>query len=401
MTGDVPAIDAAATADVGSDAAAAADDTAAAMEETTVSTGTNDAGNHTDADTASRHGEHHGATRAVPAMPAVPSVAAATPASPAVPPDPARKGADEPGRATHAGAIPAAPGAPGTPATPATPAASALAHGQPDGGSGSEGTAPSNGDGNGESDATADTAGQTAGDPADADGTDGTDDGNAAMTRQAMTGRQPANAAPRSADQGMDGVAARASDATATPPSGQAHQPGSAGVGTPSTFAHELRAQTQGPIGGSDVAQRNAPPPAPVTDRVAVEIGRAVREGRDRMSIQLHPAELGRISVHLQLADNHRVVAVISADRHDTLHLLQRDSQMLERALQDAGLNTDSGSLSFNLRGGNGSHNPFADGGESGRPIVVSAPAATAAGEAATHLARAWHIGDSGVDISV
>ena len=30
---------------------------------------------------------------------------------------------------------------------------------------------------------------------------------------------------------------------------------------------------------------------------------------------------------------------------------MQRDSRGLERALQDAGLKTDSGSLSFNLRG--------------------------------------------------
>jgi hypothetical protein len=33
------------------------------------------------------------------------------------------------------------------------------------------------------------------------------------------------------------------------------------------------------------------------------------------------------------------------------MELLQRDARDLERALQDAGLRADSGSLSFNLRG--------------------------------------------------
>ena len=34
--------------------------------------------------------------------------------------------------------------------------------------------------------------------------------------------------------------------------------------------------------------------------------------------------------------------------------MLQRDSRALEKALQEAGLKTDQGSLSFDLRGGNG-----------------------------------------------
>ena len=46
-----------------------------------------------------------------------------------------------------------------------------------------------------------------------------------------------------------------------------------------------------------------------------------------------------------------RVIAVVTADNKDTLDLLQRDARELERALQNAGLQTDSGSLSFNLRG--------------------------------------------------
>ena len=46
-----------------------------------------------------------------------------------------------------------------------------------------------------------------------------------------------------------------------------------------------------------------------------------------------------------------RAVAVVSAERPETLDLLQRDAAGLRQALQDAGLSTDSKSLSFNLQG--------------------------------------------------
>src|SRR3546814_11737514 len=64
----------------------------------------------------------------------------------------------------------------------------------------------------------------------------------------------------------------------------------------------------------------------------------------------LHPAELGRIEVKLENASDGTLRAVISAERPETLDLLQRDARGLERALQDAGVQTDSGSLRFNLR---------------------------------------------------
>ena len=50
-----------------------------------------------------------------------------------------------------------------------------------------------------------------------------------------------------------------------------------------------------------------------------------------------------------------RITAVISADRSDTLNMLQQDRATLPQALRDAGLQADSSSLSFNLRG---MHNP-------------------------------------------
>ena len=101
-------------------------------------------------------------------------------------------------------------------------------------------------------------------------------------------------------------------------------------------------------------APRPARPPVPpqeVTNQVAVQIKKAIGQGSDQIRIQLKPAELGKVEVKLEVTDDGRAVAAVSAERPETLDLLQRDTAGLRQALQDAGLNTDSKSLSFNLQG--------------------------------------------------
>ena len=88
-----------------------------------------------------------------------------------------------------------------------------------------------------------------------------------------------------------------------------------------------------------------------MTNQIAVQIQKAVSEGVDHIRIQLKPAELGRVEVKLEVTEDGRAMAVVTADRSDTLDLLQRDARGLQQALEDAGLRTDSNSLSFNLRG--------------------------------------------------
>jgi flagellar hook-length control protein FliK len=89
----------------------------------------------------------------------------------------------------------------------------------------------------------------------------------------------------------------------------------------------------------------------PVVTQVAAQVAQAAADGTDRINIRLSPAELGRIDVKLDFGPDGRVQAVFAAERPQTMELLQRDARDLERALQDAGLRADSGSLSFNLRG--------------------------------------------------
>ncbi len=57
------------------------------------------------------------------------------------------------------------------------------------------------------------------------------------------------------------------------------------------------------------------------------------------------------MDVHLSVDRDGKVQAMLSADRPQTVALLQRDSQSLQRALKDAGLNVSDNSLNFSLKG--------------------------------------------------
>jgi flagellar hook-length control protein FliK len=120
------------------------------------------------------------------------------------------------------------------------------------------------------------------------------------------------------------------------------------GVGAPGL---RLPGTTSAAHAHAAAAPRGTALPSPA-EQVAVQIQRAVGDGVSRITVQLKPAELGSIEVQLDLAQDGRVSASILADRPETLDLLQRDARILERSLQDAGLKADSGSLSFDLRGG-------------------------------------------------
>lgn len=123
----------------------------------------------------------------------------------------------------------------------------------------------------------------------------------------------------------------------------------------------------QTPLHAGRSPQASAVPLAPtapqrlISDQVSVEIRKGIHEGADRIEIRLKPETLGRVDVRLEVGADNRVIATITAEQRHTLELLRADARSLERALQEAGLQTDGGSLNFNLRGGEdgrpGSHN--------------------------------------------
>ena len=231
----------------------------------------------------------------------------------------------------------------------------------------------------------------TEGEAADTAGTEGDGEARPAAATPAQTAKAPgsapdakpdfatgSNGAQKAPDQGaaqpsapaaadvpatIAAPADRGADApTQTRNSGLPHQTVSA--------AGEARAASSAPAQSDSAAPRA--PANPAASQVAIHISRAVQDGQDRFTVNLKPAHLGRITVNLELGHDHRVIAVISADRPDTLDLLQRDARTLERALQDAGLKTDSGSLSFNLQGGGADRSPADDDRSAGRHAAYS-----------------------------
>lgn len=92
------------------------------------------------------------------------------------------------------------------------------------------------------------------------------------------------------------------------------------------------------------------PAPQPAARQVAVHIQRGLAAGADRISIRLHPAELGRVEVRMEVGHDKTLQAIIMVDRAETLELLSRDARSLQQALADAGLATNQDSLTFQHR---------------------------------------------------
>jgi flagellar hook-length control protein FliK len=72
----------------------------------------------------------------------------------------------------------------------------------------------------------------------------------------------------------------------------------------------------------------------------------------------MEPAELGRVDVRISVDAAGKAQAHLTADKPQTLQMLQRDSQTLERSLKDAGLNLSNNGLNFSLKGEQQSSTP-------------------------------------------
>lgn len=166
----------------------------------------------------------------------------------------------------------------------------------------------------------------------------------------------------------------------------------------PYSFASQLSA-TRAQNGGT------AGLPTPV-EQVMVQLSRSVKNGNDQMTIQLQPAELGRIDVKLTFSADGKVQGTVVASNPATLDLLLKDVRSLERALQDAGLRADPGSLQFSLGGqpgntqnqaGNSSGSGSSNGGNgSGQGEDGDAIAAAAAADTDT-----WYVTPGRVNLKV
>jgi flagellar hook-length control protein FliK len=153
-------------------------------------------------------------------------------------------------------------------------------------------------------------------------------------------------------------------------------QPADAGVASASRAAAPANASTSAvelpPAAGAVAAyqvttaqpqpgalpQFAAAAPAIAIADLPVAIATHAKNGSNRFEIRLDPPELGRIDVRLDIDAKGNVVSRLMAERPETLDLLRRDANQIERALQDAGLKTAGESLQFSLRQQSGRGDP-------------------------------------------
>ena len=86
------------------------------------------------------------------------------------------------------------------------------------------------------------------------------------------------------------------------------------------------------------------------SNQVEVKIAQMVKDGVDMVRIKLHPEELGKIDIQMNVGSDGKTAIHVIADKVETLDMLRRDSHSLEKALKDTGVRTDAGSLQFSLR---------------------------------------------------
>lgn len=245
--------------------------------------------------------------------------------------------------------------------------------------------------------------------------------GKSKATVRTGTNTHPAGAQNATSSQGTQGTSQQLAAQAAVPLQAQqqalANSPFGTGSGAGQAGQQTLSARTETltPLGTpqstSQFNLRSATPaeaprpatPVPariVTNQVAVQIQKAAGQGNDRISIQLKPADLGRVEVRLEVGADGRVAAVISADRSDTLDLLQRDARILQNSLQNAGLQADSNSLSFELKGQNQAFGETGNGSSDGEEFVES-ETETNADIAAAALAQTGIVSSDRIDIQI
>ena len=87
----------------------------------------------------------------------------------------------------------------------------------------------------------------------------------------------------------------------------------------------------------------------PATQMVSATIQKAVKAGEDTtIKLKLDPPELGRVEVKMSIDKDNTTKVILTVEKSETYMMLKQDSDALERALNNAGLDTE-GDLSFEL----------------------------------------------------
>lgn len=89
--------------------------------------------------------------------------------------------------------------------------------------------------------------------------------------------------------------------------------------------------------------------PHPATQIIAATIAKSAATGENRnITIRLEPPELGRVEIRMEFGKDRALKTHIIVEKQETYLMLQRDAHILDKSLQDSGLDTDGGT-SFEL----------------------------------------------------
>jgi hypothetical protein len=127
------------------------------------------------------------------------------------------------------------------------------------------------------------------------------------------------------------------------------------------------------------VLPAGAPPPPETARNVAAQLAAsagAAAVGDSRIEIQLSPEELGRVTLTLHVADD-SVVMSIQAERQETLDLMRRHADVLQREFRDAGFTAMSFSFGQGSPDGRALRqtlSPAAEDDSAVQPVATGAP---------------------------
>ena len=82
---------------------------------------------------------------------------------------------------------------------------------------------------------------------------------------------------------------------------------------------------------------------------IAMQMNKNIQKGISNFEIRLDPAELGRVDIKMEISTDGRLTAHMVVENPETLDLLRKDAQALEKALSDSGLDMDNDALTFSL----------------------------------------------------
>lgn len=111
----------------------------------------------------------------------------------------------------------------------------------------------------------------------------------------------------------------------------------------------------------------------PATQMVAATIAKVAASGETKnLTIKLDPPDLGRVEIRMEFSRDKIAKVHLAVEKQETYLMLQRDAHVLDKTLQEIGMDADGGGLSLelaqdgNMFDGNGRGGENAGGGSSG-----------------------------------